>query len=147
MLATSIHLEGIAIIVVDGGTTPYLSISTKSATVNRQGRCHNVVTLGFLEHTGATITANRVWIISSSLGKDDIALHQILIDIDDNITIYVTTIEATAIDTTLYQTAIDVCTVAGISWISCRSCTSTDEVVFTNIPFYRVPLQFRTDSL
>ena len=47
LLTTSEQLEGIAIIVVDGCTAPYLSVLTVSGTIYIEGRSHHVVTLTF----------------------------------------------------------------------------------------------------
>ena len=87
LLTASEHLEDIALVMVNGSATPYLGILTISATENRQSDSHNIITLTFFE-VNARVTGSKYFI----------SPHHVLIDVDNNITIHVTTLITTTIN-------------------------------------------------
>ena len=135
-LTTTEDLESIAVVQVDGGATPYLSLFTLTGTKYRHSNSLHIITLGLAEHAGTAVTTDGVFVFAVGLGKDDISLDQVLVDVDDHITVYVTAVIAAAIDVTTQQTAIFVV-------INCF-CTSLHEVILVNTPQGRVPLQLVT---
>ena len=97
---TSEYLEGVAVVMVHGGATPYLGVLTFTRTEHGHGYRLHVVALRLFEHSGTTITTDGIWIIRIRLRKDHIALYQILVDVNDHISVDVSAVVAATIDIT-----------------------------------------------
>ena len=144
-LTTTEDLESIAVVQVDGSTAPNLGFLTITSTKHCHGHRLCIVALGLAEHAGTAVTTDGVFVFAVGLGKDDISLDQVLVDVDDHITVYVTAVVAAAIDVTTQQTTLLVVRSSSTICSSTRStCSSTHEVILIRTPQGRVPLQLVT---
>ena len=137
ILTATEYLEDIAFIKIDGGTTPYLRFLTIATAKHVECLTQHVHTLLIKNHTRFTLKdVIAIVTIENSFsfvllyliedGKLALAVNNRCIDVDDHITVHVTSVIASAIDVTTLQTAIKVIRCAGswlqISWYHLFTC-------------------------
>ena len=130
LFAASENLEGVAVVVVHGGASPYLGVLTIAGAEHRQGNGHHVLDLVVEADAGAALAA---------AGEDAVlavAVHDVLIDVDDDVAVHVSAVVAAAIDVALHQAAVRI-----VGSITVAACPYFHEAVRLLLPLHRVPLQ------
>ena len=94
--------------MVHGSATPYLGLLTIAGTEHRQGNGHQVITLVFAFHTGSGITKEGMFFITKYI----FLIQQLLVDIDNDVTIHVTTLVTATINVTTQQTDTIICRIS-----------------------------------
>ena len=121
-LSATEDLEDIALVQVHRGAAPYLGILTKACTEECHGQGHHVFTLLFVVNV-RLICAGLEYLTS---------VQDILIDVDDHVTVHMSTVVAASIDVAVQQAQVLVEGAFGGGF---------HEVILFIVPFGSVPLQ------
>ena len=143
LLATTENLERIALVQVDGCTTPDLGVTTITTTEHTKRSDKRINTLLREDDTRIALRNGIVCLLGilvdlfTFIGhvKEFVTLHHRLVDIDDDITFHMAIIIATAIDITIPETTVKVGLVALASTGSDRG------HILTGLGTDRIPLQ------
>ena len=125
LLTTTENLEGVALVQVDGRTTPDLRVTTIAATEDIQGQAEAIRTLLRENHTRIALRDGIIIILFlcgicilvvdvSLIGdvKEPVAFMNRGIQVDDHITFHVTIAIATTVDISALKTTIKVGSIA-----------------------------------
>ena len=114
MLATAIDLEAVASLDVDGGAAPNLGVLTIAAAEDAEGRSHLVHTLLVQDYTRVAlgnvifkvciVIVKRSVVIFLHLGKDQLAVDNVVELVNDDVAVYVTAVVTAAIQVAALQT-------------------------------------------
>lgn len=114
LLATAIDLEAVASLDVDGGAAPNLGVLTIAAAEDAEGRSHLVHTLLVQDYTRVAlgnvifkvciVIVKRSVVIFLHLGKDQLAVDNVVELVNDDVAVYVTAVITAAIQVAALQT-------------------------------------------